>query len=527
MGSDTEPEHLLHERYRLTEELGRGGMGRVWKAHDNDLNRTVAIKEILFGPGTGEEEKARACARARREAQAAAMGAHPNIVTVHDVFEEDGRPWIVMEFLTGSSLHDLIRRRGPLPADQVARWGLDLLDALDTAHRQGITHRDVKPDNVMVTDDGRAVLTDFGIATIADTTALTRTAGILGSPAYLPPERLSSGPATPAGDLWSLGATLYHAATGVSPFRRAEVPATLNAILGQDPPERLAPGPLRDAVHGLLVKDPGRRLDAARCRRLLTARTAPAPPVPAPRTSPTRPVPPPAPPQRRASPPAPRTRLSWPAVVLTLGLALVVAGAAVLMVVDPWGSPDGAALSAGPRADGAPSADTAAAGSEGAGDREDPQETAPPGHPGTTWTPEPGHGFSILVPDGWIRRVDGSSVFYDSPTDASYLQIDSTEHPTEDEYRHVLEQEQGVHDSGRLPDYRRILIEDVTARTPFRSAADWEFAWTGNGRDRRVLARNITVSPGVHHTVAWAGLEEDWDGYGGVRTAVLDSFSPL
>ncbi|WP_260697225.1 serine/threonine-protein kinase [Nocardiopsis changdeensis] len=282
MGSETEPERLLRERYRLTAELGRGGMGRVWKAHDDDLNRTVAVKEILFGPGLSEEERARAAARARREAQAAAMGSHPNIVTVHDVFEEDDRPWIVMEFLTGCSLYELVRREGVRPAQEVARWGLDLLSALDTAHRQGITHRDVKPENVMVTDGGRVVLTDFGIATIADTTAVTQTAGIMGSPAYLPPERLSSGPATPAGDLWSLGATLYLAATGISPFRREGVPATLNAILHQEPPERLAPGPLREAVHGLLAKDPQRRLDARRCRALLEAGTAPAP-APGPR----------------------------------------------------------------------------------------------------------------------------------------------------------------------------------------------------------------------------------------------------
>ncbi|MGQ4269398.1 serine/threonine-protein kinase [Nocardiopsis changdeensis] len=593
MGSETEPERLLRERYRLTAELGRGGMGRVWKAHDDDLNRTVAVKEILFGPGLSEEERARAAARARREAQAAAMGSHPNIVTVHDVFEEDGRPWIVMEFLTGCSLYELVRREGVRPAHEVARWGLDLLSALDTAHRQGITHRDVKPENVMVTDSGRVVLTDFGIATIADTTAVTQTAGIMGSPAYLPPERLSSGPATPAGDLWSLGATLYLAATGMSPFRREGVPATLNAILHQEPPERLAPGPLREAVHGLLAKDPQRRLDARRCRALLEAGTAPAPaprapaataPAPAaapqvpppgtgpqastappapvgpppqpgpaaagttrqvaltgsfipPRTAPTLPVQPPPPgapdgrPRPRADRPAPRGRLSWPVVVLTLGLALVVAGAAVLVVVDPWGAPTGTALSGTGPGDGAPSDDADAADTTAADDatsgtgqtQEEPQE---PAHSGMTWTPDPENGFSVLVPDGWIHRVDGTSVFYDSPTDATYLQIDSAEHPTEDEYQHVLDQEQGVIDSGRLPDYRRILVEDVTDRTPFQSAADWEFGWTGDGQQRRVLARNITVSPGVYYTVAWAGLEGDWAGYEDMRAAALDSFAP-
>ncbi|WP_342455962.1 serine/threonine-protein kinase [Nocardiopsis sp. N85] len=284
MGSEPEPARLLRDRYRLTEELGRGGMGRVWKAHDDDLNRTVAVKEILFGPGPDEDERARAAARARREAQAAAMGSHPNIVTVHDVFEEDGRPWIVMEFLTGCSLHELIRREGARPPETVAEWGIDLLSALDTAHRQGITHRDVKPENVMFTDAGRVVLTDFGIATIADTSTLTQTSGIMGSPAYLAPERLSTSPATPAGDLWSLGATLYHAATGTSPFQREGVPATLNAVLTQEPALRLRSVPLDRAVRGLLTKDPGLRLDSRGCRTLLEAvlERGPAPIGPAP-----------------------------------------------------------------------------------------------------------------------------------------------------------------------------------------------------------------------------------------------------
>ncbi|CAL9353618.1 Serine_threonine-protein kinase PknD [Nocardiopsis dassonvillei] len=581
MGSEAESERLLRERYRLTEELGRGGMGRVWKAHDEGLNRTVAIKEILPDPGLSEDERARAAARARREAQAAAMGSHPNIVTVHDIFEEDGRPWIVMEFLTGCSLFDLVRREGVRPAPEIARWGLDLVGALDTAHRQGITHRDVKPENVMVTDDGRVVLTDFGIATIADTASLTQTVGIMGSPAYLAPERLSNGPATPAGDLWSLGATLYHAATGISPFRREGVPATLNAILNQEPAERLAPGALREAVHGLLTKDPARRLDAERCRALLSAAAEPpapsaarahpsgaqaspvAPQVPLPGpTAPRGPLGPlpaaPHPPAttppggavprplpaaagadgtRRTAltdafvPPRPARRggrLSWPMVVLALGLALVVAGATLVVVMDPWSAPAGTALSGtgNDASDGTPRADASAAGASGedAAVSQEPQEPqGPPGYSGTTWSEDP-EGFTVLVPDGWIRRVSGASVFYDAPDSGAYLQVDRTAHPTDDEYRHVLDQEQTT--DGRLEEYERIRIEDVTDRTPFHSAADWEFSWTTEGRERRVLARNIAVSPGVHYTVVWAAPTDVWFDQGDMRTAVLDSFEP-
>ncbi|MBR8744567.1 serine/threonine-protein kinase, partial [Nocardiopsis sp. MG754419] len=263
-------QRTLQERYELRAEVGRGGMGRVWRAHDTRLNRVVAVKEILPSPGLDETERARVAARARREAQATAMGQHPNIVTVHDIVDDDERPWIVMEFLEGESLSRLVRDQGPLEAAEVATRGLDLLDALGTAHAQGITHRDVKPENVMVTDGGRVVLTDFGIATIADTAAVTQTAGMMGSPAYLAPERLASAPASPAGDLWSLGATLYFAATGVSPFQREGIPATLHAVSTAEPP-RVLPGALGQALQGMLVKDPERRSDETECRRLLSA----------------------------------------------------------------------------------------------------------------------------------------------------------------------------------------------------------------------------------------------------------------
>ncbi|PDP88053.1 serine/threonine protein kinase [Glycomyces fuscus] len=574
-----EPHRTLRGRYQLLAEIGRGGMGRVWRAHDTELNRTVAVKEILLGPGLDDHERDRMAARARREAQATAMGGHPNIVTVHDIVQDDGRPWIVMEFLSGRSLHALVRQEGPRGARVTARWGLDLLSALTTAHGQGITHRDVKPENVMITDAGRVVLTDFGIATIADTTAVTQTAGVLGSPAYLAPERLAMSPATPASDLWSLGATLYHAATGNSPFRREGIPATLHAVTSEEPPDVLGPGPLGQAVRGLLVKDPAGRIDADRCRALLTAEaqggtaafTAPSATtatVPPPGTAPTRALPPapaPVPPVVPAQGPVPRVpagvpprttvttapgpqrggRLSWPLVVLTLGLASLVSVAALLVVLDPWG-PDTTVAASGAGAGGTASEGAAGPGAgggeqeagTGGGDEEDAADAtgtdasqdggADDGDPvpGTTWTEDP-EGFGMRVPDGWIRRVDGSSVFYDSPTDASYLQIDMAEHPTDDEYQHVLDQEQGVHDSGRLPGYARVRITDVTGATGFHSAAEWEFTWQDEtGETRRVLTRNIAVAPGVHYTLAWASTDSSWSAQDAQRAAALESFVP-
>ncbi|WP_017597769.1 serine/threonine-protein kinase [Nocardiopsis lucentensis] len=532
---------LLRERYELLAEVGRGGMGRVWRARDTELNRTVAIKEILLGPGLDEADRARTAARARREAQAIAMGQHPNIVTVHDILEEDGRPWIVMEFLTGESLHRLVGREGPAPARRVAAWGLDLLDALGAAHAQGITHRDVKPENVMVTGTGRVVLTDFGIAAISDTAVVTQTAGVMGSPAYLAPERLASAPASPASDLWSLGATLYQAATGVSPFRRDGIPATLHAVSTAEPP-RVLPGSLGAAVQGLLVKDPARRMDAAACRRLLeaaagedttVAATAPAP-VPGAFPAGTVPVPAGDTLPRSAAPPARERRLSWPVVVLTLGLAaLVVVAAAVVFV--PQGD-DGAGIVQAGQADQASSSaegtSTAAEETSGAGSPEEVDGTADeaaaddPAAPGMTWTRDP-EGFAVLVPDGWIRRTDGASVFYDSPANDAYLQIDQTPHPTDDEYAHVLEQERASAEGNRLTGYERIRVADVTSRTSFHSAAEWEFTWNDAGTARHILTRNIAAAPGEHYTVAWASNEGVWAQDAEWRAQAFDSFQPI
>ncbi|WP_150251479.1 serine/threonine-protein kinase [Nocardiopsis deserti] len=568
-----EPHRTLRGRYQLLAEIGRGGMGRVWRAHDTELNRTVAVKEILLGPGLDDHERDRMAARARREAQATAMGGHPNIVTVHDIVQDDGRPWIVMEFLSGRSLHALVRQEGPRGARVTAQWGLALLSALTTAHGQGITHRDVKPENVMVTDTGRVVLTDFGIATIADTSSVTQTAGVMGSPAYLAPERLAMSPATPASDLWSLGATLYHAATGNSPFRREGIPATLHAVTSEEPPDVLGRGPLAQAVRGLLVKDPAGRIDADRCRALLTAEGGTAPAaftgpsataafVPTrPGIAPTREVRPgPAPvrpgvpgpvPQAPAALPPQTTittapgpqrggRLSWPMVVLTLGLASLVAVAALVVVLDPWGSDTSVAASgAGTGDPGSEESSDPGAGEQEAGDGDGSEESAPEETgapqeggadgdpvPGTTWTEDP-EGFGLRTPEGWIRRVDGSSVFYESPADASYLQIDMAQHPTDDEYQHVLDQEQGVYDSGRLPGYERVRIADVTGDTGFHSAAEWEFTWQDEaGETRHVLTRNIAAAPGVYYTLAWASTDASWAAQDAQRTAALESFVP-
>jgi eukaryotic-like serine/threonine-protein kinase len=261
--------HLLAKRYRLLEPLGRGGMGVVWQGRDELLGRDVAVKEVLLPPELTDEERDVLRQRTMREARSAARLSHPNVVTMYDVVEEDGRPWIVMELVRSRSLAELIRKDGPLPPGRVADIGLQALAALEVAHPAGVLHRDVKPSNVLLADDGRVVLTDFGIATLEGDPSITKSGTLLGSPAYIAPERVRARGAGPESDLWSLGATLYTAVEGRPPYDRGSPLATLTAAVTQDPdPPQLA-GPLWPVLEGLLRRDPAERLSVPEAKRLL------------------------------------------------------------------------------------------------------------------------------------------------------------------------------------------------------------------------------------------------------------------
>ncbi|RAY12045.1 hypothetical protein DPM19_27255 [Actinomadura craniellae] len=268
---------MVAGRYRLVGLLGRGGMGSVWRAHDEALDREVAIKQLTLPEHLGSEKRARLIARVRREARAAAKLKHPGIITVHDQFTDaDGHPWIVMEVVDGRSLDDLLKDEGRLPVGEVARIGMQMLDALGAAHAAGITHRDIKPANVLLEGD-RVVLTDFGIAAIDGDPSITATGAIMGTPAYMPPEQLDGRPATPASDLWSLGATLYTAAEGRRPFDADNLAALYAGILTRPPAPPVHAGPLTPVLGGLLDKDPTTRATAGRTtmRRLAEIATAP------------------------------------------------------------------------------------------------------------------------------------------------------------------------------------------------------------------------------------------------------------
>ncbi|MFJ3232477.1 serine/threonine-protein kinase, partial [Streptomyces sp. NPDC086787] len=259
---------LIVGRYRLLAKLGHGGMGTVWRARDEMMEREVAVKEPRVPDYLPDRERANAHERMRREARAAARLDHPAVVNVHDVAVVEGCPWIVMELVHGRTLGDAIKE-GPLDVPEVARIGLQVLGALEAAHAAGVLHRDVKPDNVLLGRYDRVVLTDFGIAQIEGETNLTSTGGFVGSPEYIPPERLLGHRPGPASDLWSLGVVLYTATEGVSPFRRSNIPATLHSVLNTVPLAATPTGPMAEVIAELLHKDPAERPDAARVRALL------------------------------------------------------------------------------------------------------------------------------------------------------------------------------------------------------------------------------------------------------------------
>ncbi|WHM39981.1 serine/threonine-protein kinase [Streptomyces sp. BPTC-684] len=383
----------LAGRYRVIEQLGRGGMGVVWRAVDEVLGREVAVKELRTYTDMSAPELGDLRLRMQREARAAARVRHPGVVAVHDVTEHQGRPVIVMELVEGPSLDGVLAERGALDAREAAAIGARVLEALGAAHRAGVLHRDVKPGNILLEHGGRVVLTDFGIAAMDDpgdgsATHLTRSGELVGSLDYLAPERAQGQDPGPASDVWALGATLYAAVEGSSPFRRTSTWSTLSAIVAEPLPEPVRAGPLAPVLRELMHKDPARRPDADTAARMLAAvaegrdpgvprvPSAPAPqPVAPPREATVRDVLPHRPqgfgpvvtqqPTTTVEPPRGRGR----ALVAAAVAAVVLAGAGVTYALVGTGDDDGTRQQAVGSASGAsPSASGAQDGTGGAWD---------------------------------------------------------------------------------------------------------------------------------------------------------------
>ncbi|MEU0948799.1 protein kinase [Streptomyces canus] len=345
MSEEPGSERVIAGRYRLLSPLGEGGMGTVWRARDEVLHREVAVKEVRAPHGLATHEVERLYARLEREAWAAARVANRNVVTVYDVATEDGRPWIVMELVRGISLAELLDAEGPLDPQRTAHIGAEVLSALRAAHEAGVLHRDVKPANVLLSNDGRVVLTDFGIAQVEGSSALTMTGEVIGSPEFLAPERALGRTPGPESDLWSLGVLLYAAVEGNSPFRQNTPLSTLRAIVDEELPPPYRAGPLTPVIEGLLRKDPAQRLPADRAEQELRiigaggtlradavqagpyAPTMAAPFPQEPPTAPYRPAPTPTSTPVAASGPPERNRRATVVLVAgVLALALAIAG---------------------------------------------------------------------------------------------------------------------------------------------------------------------------------------------------------
>ncbi|GAA0920571.1 hypothetical protein GCM10009557_91020 [Virgisporangium ochraceum] len=492
----TQSPALLAGRYRLRDPLGTGGMGRVWLARDEVLHRDVAIKEVDPPAGLSLDEREELRTRTLREARTTARLSHPNVVQIYDVLGVDDRPWIVMEYVRSRSLQQILQDEGALPPARVAEIGLAVLRALAAAHAAGVLHRDIKPGNVLIADDGRVVLTDFGLATFqGGKSSVTRPGLVWGSPEYVAPERAKHGVSSVEADLWSLGATLYAAVEGSSPYARSTAMASLTALATERPPTPGHAGPLKPVISGLLRKDPRARLRASEVERILMRiadgenrvragrllprqRTAPAtredPDGPADYALPEPPPPDaPAPPAKAEIAPEPALRgpgrRAWlivTAVIVALG---VFAAAVVLLATD---RPDRTATPPPGSATPAPVFVAPA--------------SAPPSlrmSPPTGWAyyAEAGR-FAMFAPVGWEVRHKGTVTSLHEPTGPKVIEVDRWPAPPEGSLAAAQTRSQAWTNgsAGAPADYALIRLEPVQY---FRNQGlEWEYTYNDPGR---------------------------------------------
>ncbi|GGT58578.1 serine/threonine-protein kinase [Streptomyces purpureus] len=504
---------LLAGRYRLAESIGKGGMGRVWRAHDEVLHRIVAVKELTAGRYVSEADRVVLHARTQKEARAAARITHPGVVTVHDVLEHDSRPWIVMQYVDGPSLGDAMKQSGPIEAREAARIGLHVLRALRAAHDARVLHRDVKPANVLLARDGRVLLTDFGIAAIEGDSTITRTGEIVGSIDYLAPERVRGGDPGPASDLWSLGATLYAAVEGTSPFRRASPIETMQAVVTEELDRPTQAGPLAPVITALLSKDPADRPAVAEAERMFrdvmegrtpdvtqthtaarraagqdrrpgfatTSSTAKLPPsesIPATTNGGAR-------------------RGRWRTAVLVPVVACAIGGAGVFAGLTYSGGGHGNHAGTGGTETGSPT------------DTSEKAEKAVKAGWQRVKDPE---GFSLLVPKGWKRQMDGDQIDYTPDNGRHRIRISVDTSPDfENPFMHMLAVEKSL--KKRLPDYKREKLTQNTFREQPKSCL-WEFTWTekkNHPGKRRAIDQVYYGDDGTEYALYMSSPASEWD----------------
>ncbi|MFF4533824.1 serine/threonine-protein kinase [Streptomyces sp. NPDC001407] len=498
MGTFAAHDGLIVGRYRLREKIGRGGMGTVWRATDELLAREVAVKELhmdddrsLSGATTLPTSSVD---RTLREARAAALINHPNVVALHDIVIQEGRPWIVMELIEGRALSEVLTTDGPAGAREAARIGAALLGALRAAHARGVLHRDIKPPNVLLeAGTGRVVLTDFGIARVSGATTITESGAFVGSPEYTAPERIAGRSTGPASDLWSLGVLLCVVLSGESPFRRDSLGGILQAVVQDEIRPPAAAEPLLPVVRGLLERDPERRMGVDEAEWLLlsylaSGRMPPAGPRPgpraprrsrrgaprarrrgrdtgplAPRSATISPLPPPPPFERAAQG---RARLALMTGVAVMTLAGMGAGLATLLTGSHTGGADdkpshvaSGPLSHSPHSPSAPPATAAVDAPDGYHAVQDPA------------------GFALAVPDGFTRSFEPPRVLYRSPGGKFVIGVTIQDRQEDGPMGALRTAAEAAPD--RYPGYRDATVNPSTHKEDF--AALWEFTWDGGG----------------------------------------------
>ncbi|MGB9377246.1 MAG: serine/threonine-protein kinase [Mycobacteriales bacterium] len=521
------PGRSIGQRYALLHAVGAGGMGTVWRAHDQLLRRDVAVKEVLLPAGLPQSEHQMLCERTLREARAAASLNNPAVIQIYDVVEEDDRPWIIMELVAARSLAEIINERGPMPPHVVADVGLQVLGAIEAAHAAGILHRDVKPGNILLSEDGRATLTDFGVARSSGDSALTSTGLLLGSPSYIPPERAKGEPAVPASDLWALGATLYAAVEGHPPYDKGDPVGTLTAIVSDPPPSFALAGPVQQVLAGLLEKDIDRRWDITQARNgfrhairdsraAVTSHiavgatrtlgpfisTVASPPAGQPvqygaAAGQQAPPPPSRRHERRGSSQHPkRGRQVALAVTLVLALGVVATGAALYLNRDRSPSPNST-----------PSPATASG------------PITPAGYFRFTHP----DGFSVAVPDGWRQETLSSGIIqFRDPQDTSgggrFLRLSASKSGGS-----LVAYWKGADARGTstIPGYRLLAIRD--AKVGARTGSEWEFTHTLS-TNRHVIDRAVLID-GTIYAFYLSTREEQFGASANILDKVADSFA--
>ncbi|MFA9428778.1 protein kinase [Egicoccus sp. AB-alg2] len=574
-------------RYELVRRIARGGGGTVWQATDETLGRPVAVKEVEIPDELSDEERVRLRRRVLAEARAAARLDHPGAVVVHDVIDDGDVVHLVMEYVAAPTLRQRVQEQGPLPEAAAAALGFGLLEVLSEAHRRGVVHRDVKPSNVFVLDDGTVKLADFGIAALAGEVSLTRTGVALGSPSYLAPEQARGEAAAPPADLWGLGATLYFAVEGAPPFERRTPLATVHAVVNEPARPFERADAMRDTLTALLRKDPAARPDADRVReQLATVAGIPASamtlaaddvaatvagPVGAAVRGPANDDTPPLEAEGRTVTGGSAGRRR--SMILAAVAMLAIVAALVFVLGGDDGTPDeadppvaqgGSTDEASPDtaertpaddettedatedapddatdeatgdagdagADEAPTDDAATGTTEPADGNEDAPAgdesfAVPESDPPGDWQVVEGATYRVAVPPDWQERAaDGNRTDWVDPETGAYLRVDWTDDPASDPVADWEAAEAAF--AQRQSDYERVRLQPATYRD--WDAAMWEYTYASGGASLQAINLNVLADDLGHaYALNLQAPAGNWDEVAQQFPAIAGSFEP-